>query len=72
MKFINYAPALSTNGRHFIIALISVIIITAIISCSDSSTPLEVDTEAPAVVITNPLDDYYVGGYCHDQGRCLG
>jgi hypothetical protein len=31
-----------------------------VISCSDNPTPLEADTEAPAVVITSPLDDYYV------------
>ncbi len=60
MKTINHAPALSTKPICFIIVLIFLIIMAAIISCSNNSTPLEADTEAPAVVITNPLDDYYV------------
>lgn len=60
MNTIKHAPALSTKAVNHIIALILLTIMAGLISCSDNSTPLEVDTEAPAVVITNPLDDYYV------------
>ena len=60
MKNPMHTPALSTKRMSFIIAVIFLTITATIISCSDNSVPLEVDTEAPAVVITNPLDDYYV------------
>lgn len=60
MKTIEHPPALSTKALNHIIAFILLTTIAVLISCSNNTTPLEVDREPPAVVITNPLDDYYV------------
>jgi hypothetical protein len=60
MKNHRHAPTLSTKAVNHIIAFILLATIAALISCSNNSTPVEADTEAPAVVITNPLDDQYV------------
>lgn len=60
MKTIRHSSVLSTTAVNQILALIFFAIIAVFLSCSDNSVPVEVDREPPAVVITNPLDDYYV------------
>lgn len=60
MKTIRHAPALSTKPLRLIATFICISVMAAIVSCSDNSTPVEVDREPPGVVITSPLDDHYV------------